>query len=276
MIQRDDVLVYYAVGHRAANFRWFAKSLATLRRFHAGPVAVLCDRAMRVASPDVTVYRWPMPMVLDAMIARACILEVLPRVPRMLCYVDTDTAFGRSPEKMFDDFAAPGFYASVEPKCVCFIGSPVSGECSLTPKELRFAQEKKNRVGSVCSGVFVVDGLTATAAFRAWRDATAVMAARFPDLVAAADWRTGDQATLNALVFRKQLVVTPAPWEHIRNFAPPCGYYPAGRSPTILHFAGDAAVKRNQSTYPGAPVALAFESDDLDPETPELLAAAAS
>lgn len=266
----EDVLVYYALGHRAANFRWFAKSLATLRAHYAGPVAVLCDRKMTVSSPDVTVYPLSCPTVLDAMIARARILEFLPRTPATLLYLDTDTTVNHPLELLLDACAAPGFWATLEPKGACFIGSPVSGECSLTASEL--ADARRNRQGSACSGVLLVDRATAGRVFPLWVAETAAMAARFPALVAAADWRTGDQASLNALVYRKKIQVNPFPWELVRQFAPPWRWYKEGRHPVVCHFSGSAPVKAAQATYPGDPVLLSFPDGD-NPLTKEIPAA---
>jgi hypothetical protein len=269
-----DLLPYYCVGHRADNFRWFAKSLATLRRCNPEiPVAVLCDRDMRVDDPATTVYRWPMRTVLDSMIARAFILEVLPRAPARLLYLDTDTAVSQSFRLMVDQCRLPGFWATIEPKRACYIGSEVSGKYAMTPAEVAKATLPPNRVGSACSGVWYTDSTTAARLFKDWAVETYMMAARHPGMVERGDWRTGDQATLNALIWRGRLKVDAADWSIMRPFAPPYHYYRPTRAPVVGHFAGDISVKRHIWSYPGVPIPLRFP-EGQDPFEDELVASA--
>lgn len=252
-----QLLPYYAVGHRADNFRWFAKSLGTLRRSNPDvPVAVLCDRDMKVDDPLVTVYRWPMRTILDSMIARAFILEVLPEAPEALLYLDTDTAVSQPLRRLVDQCRLPGFWATVEPKVACYVGSEVSGKYAMTPEEIARALAAKR--GSTCSGVWYTDVRTAARLFKDWQIETYKMAARYPEMVERGDWRTGDQASLNALVFRGRLKVEAADWGIMRPFAPPYHYYRPDRAPVVGHFAGDAAIKRHIWSYPGAAVPIAF------------------
>ena len=252
-----EPLPYYCVGHRAANFGWFAKSLGTLRRYNPDiPVVVLCDRDMKVDDPNTTVYRWPMRTILDSMIARAFILEVLPKAPESLLYLDTDTAFCQPLSVLIRACPLPGFWATVEPKGGCYIGSNVSGQYAMTGKEIE--QATAHHQGSVCSGVWYTDVDTAAKLFKTWTVETYKMAARYREMVERGDWQTGDQATLNAIVFRGQLKVNAADWRIMRPFSPPYHYYNPSRAPVISHFSGDGAVKRNIWTYPGDPVKLQF------------------
>jgi hypothetical protein len=99
------------------------------------------------------------------------------------------------------------------------------------------------------------------------------MAARNRDMVERGDWRTGDQASLNALIWRGKLRPSAADWGIMRPFAPPYFYYRPDRAPVIGHFAGDIAVKRHIWTYPGKPVELSFP-EGQDPYEDETVASA--
>lgn len=258
---RVNLLPYYCVGQRAENFRWFAKSLGTFRLHNPDiPIAVICDREMEVEDPAIAVYRWPMRIILDSMIARAFILEILPKAPDALLYIDTDTACCQPIDSIIKNCPLPGFWATKEPKRLCFIGSEMSGKYAMTRSEVRKATS--HHEGSFCSGVWYTDVDTARNFLKIWAVETYKMAAKHKKMTERGDWRTGDQATLNTLIYRGWLQAKPLEWHLVRPFAPPYYFYDPRRAPVISHFSGDPQVKRNIWSFPGEPVKLHFPRGD--------------